>query len=157
MESSNSRSELPSPKPTIPIQPTISTHPVLPELPAIHPPLKISSRAFKQYINLQLIKSCVLIEKSRFERALKYVEEASFIAEDKKLFYEISKCSLYRGLCFMGMKRWKEARVALVRGVNVRGWCARVEELMREATRMIEEEGNVVKGQRKREVKIIDS
>lgn len=40
----------------------------------------------------------------------------------------------------MGMKRWKEARIALVRGVNVRGWGGKVEGLMREAQKKIDEE-----------------
>ncbi|KAF7870394.1 hypothetical protein EAF04_004139 [Stromatinia cepivora] len=102
--------------------------------------LKISNRAFKQYINLQLIKSCALLEISEPDQALEHVEEASCIAEDKNFFYEISKCHLYRGLCFMGMKKWREAKIALVRGVNVRGWGGRVEGLMREAQMRIDEE-----------------
>ncbi|APA11780.1 predicted protein [Sclerotinia sclerotiorum 1980 UF-70] len=101
---------------------------------------EISKRAFKQYVNLQLIKSCALLEISELDQALGHVEEALFIAEDKNLFYEISKCHLYRGLCFIEMKRWREAKIALVRGVNVRGWGGRVEELMREVQMRIDED-----------------
>ncbi|KAI9641963.1 hypothetical protein NHQ30_009832 [Ciborinia camelliae] len=141
MESTNSRSELPGDEYTIPN---------LPELPeTTYEP--ITKQVLKQYINIQLIKSCALLANSEPARALEHVEEALFIAEEKQLFYEISKCYLYRGLCFMGMKRWKEARVALVRGVNVRGWGGRVEGLMREAQGHVDEERKERKG-KKREI-----
>ncbi|CAD6444489.1 441eb739-42f7-4602-908b-99643f10aeb1-CDS [Sclerotinia trifoliorum] len=114
------------------------TSSTLAQYPKVAP--DISIRAFKQYINLQLIKSCALLAISELDQALEHVEEALFIAEDKNLFYEISKCHLYRGLCFMGMKRWREAKIALVRGVNVRGWGGRVEGLMREVQLRIDED-----------------
>ncbi|KAJ8067161.1 hypothetical protein OCU04_004530 [Sclerotinia nivalis] len=160
----NSRPELPRKTKKY----TIPQLPELPELPETthdtnahhqtnstlsqHPkePLKISNRAFKQYINLQLIKSCALLAISKPGQALEHVEEASCIAEDNNFFYEISKCHLYRGLCFMGMKRWREAKIALVRGVNVRGWGGRVEGLMREAQMRIDEE----KRRQKQEVEV---
>ncbi|KAF7898412.1 hypothetical protein EAF00_004858 [Botryotinia globosa] len=102
--------------------------------------LKINNRIFKGYINTELIRCCALLATSEYKRALGHVENASFLAEEQNFFYEISKCYLYRGLCLMGMKRWKEARVALVRGVNVRGWGGKVEGLMREAQMRIDEE-----------------
>ncbi|KAM0140562.1 hypothetical protein ACHAO1_002246 [Botrytis cinerea] len=102
--------------------------------------LKINNRIFKGYINTELIRCCALLANSEYERALGHVENASFLAEEQNFCYEISKCFLYRGLCFMGMKRWKEARIALVRGVNVRGWGGKVEGLMREAQMKIDEE-----------------
>lgn len=103
-----------------------------------------TKQASKKYVNLQLIKSCALLASSEPARALEYVEEALFVAEEKNLFYEISKCYLYRGLCFMALERWMEARVAFVRGVNVRGWGRRVEGLMREAQGHVDEERKLV-------------
>lgn len=52
----------------------------------------------------------------------------------------------------MEMKRWREARIALVRGVNVRGWDGRVEGLMREAQEYFEEEMREKRRQRGKEV-----
>ncbi|TGO39777.1 hypothetical protein BHYA_0048g00420 [Botrytis hyacinthi] len=147
MEPPNAKSALPSKEHPIP-QPPETTHGSIPsrhqqEFAAAQrarESLKINNQIFKGYINTELIRCCALLATAEYERALGHVENASFLAEEQNLFYEISKCYLYRGVCFMGMKRWKEARVALVRGVNVRGWGGKVEGLMREAQMRIDEE-----------------
>ncbi|TGO28520.1 hypothetical protein BPAE_0026g00090 [Botrytis paeoniae] len=147
MEPPNAKSKLPSKEHPIPQLPG-TTHGSIPSrhhqdsaaAQRARESLKINNRIFKGYINTKLIRCCALLATSEYERALGHVENASFLAEEQNFFYEISKCYLYRGLCFMGMKRWKEARVALVRGVNVRGWGGKVEGLMREAQMKIDEE-----------------
>ncbi|ESZ96634.1 hypothetical protein SBOR_3001 [Sclerotinia borealis F-4128] len=152
MESLSSISELPSNEYTIPNLPELPetthesiTHPRYPSPTSFEP---FTKQVLKQYINMQLLKSCALLANSEPARALEHVENAFLISEEKSFSYEISKCYLYRGLCFMGMKRWREARVALVRGVNVRGWGGKVEGLMREAQGHLDEEGNA-KGKKK--------
>ncbi|KAF7908474.1 uncharacterized protein EAF01_004229 [Botrytis porri] len=147
MEPPNAKPALPSKETPIP-QPPGTTHGSIPSrhrqesaaAQRARESLKINNRIFKGYINAELIRCCALLATSEYERALSHVENASFLAEEQNFFYEISKCYLYRGLCFMGMERWKEARVALVRGVNVRGWGRKVEGLMREAHIRIDEE-----------------
>lgn len=44
----------------------------------------------------------------------------------------ISKCNLYRGACLIELKRWKDARRALVRAATLREWNERVQALVRE-------------------------
>lgn len=135
----------------------ITTKATIPYRPPDPEPPKSPYRAstkqlYKQYINSQLLKACALLATSEPAQALEHVEKAFLLAEEKNLFYEISKCYLYRGLCFMEMKRWREARIALVRGVNVRGWDGRVEGLMREAQEYFEEEMREKRRQRGKEV-----
>ncbi|TEY61122.1 hypothetical protein BOTCAL_0174g00040 [Botryotinia calthae] len=147
MEPANAKSEPPTKETPIP-QPPKTTYGSIPSrhhqdsaaAQRARESLKINNQIFKGYINTELIRCCALLANSEYERALGHVENASFLAEEQSFFYEISKCYLYRGLCFMGMKRWKEARIALVRGVNVRGWGGKVEGLMREAQMKIDEE-----------------
>ena len=86
----------------------------------------------EQTINLHLIRSCAYLASSRHMKALEYANTALQLAESEKLYHEICKSQLYRGLAFMKLKQWRNAKEALVRAANVRGWAHKVEALTRE-------------------------
>lgn len=103
-----------------------------------------SQRSISQVINRHLIKSCALLAYPDTSAALFEAETALQIAEDERIYHLISKCQLYRGLCFMEMRYWAEASGCFTRAANVKSFAGRVSDLKRDCEWRLDE-------QRKRE------
>jgi hypothetical protein len=51
------------------------------------------------------------------------------MSEEAGIYHLVSRSQLYRGLCLMELKRWKEASCAFTRAASVRDWQGKVWEL----------------------------
>lgn len=108
----------------------------------------------KQHVNLHLIRCCALLADSQVIPALSAATSAFQLAEASHVFDEICKAQLYRGICFMRLGRWREAKESLVRAANVKGWASSVWNLTREVNQQLERQRRERFGRRDRRGRI---
>jgi hypothetical protein len=79
-------------------------------------------------INLDLIRCYTLIQVDD-PMYLDFADNALARSEEDGIYHSVTKSHLYRGLCLMKLKRWKEASSAFTRAASVRDWEGKAWEL----------------------------
>jgi hypothetical protein len=91
-------------------------------------PLSGSKRRDAQRINRELIRCCANLAMDN-PVSLDFADNALAMAEEAGIYYLVSKSQLYRGMCLMESKRWKEASFAFTGAASVRDWEGKAWEL----------------------------
>jgi hypothetical protein len=85
-------------------------------------------RTVIECINRDLIRCCADLAMHR-PACLGLADNALAMSEEAGIYHLVSRSQLYRGLCLMELKRWKEASCAFTRAASVRDWQGKVWEL----------------------------
>ncbi len=91
-------------------------------------------RTLNEELNNDLLQGIALLAYGQLEGAIFQIDCALFRASASASILPdmVSKCNLYRGACLVELKRWKEARQALVGAAACKDLNGRVQVLLRE-------------------------